>query len=92
MRRFLSCLLAVATMISLLLASASAQTGTFKILHNFTNGSDGAYPVTPLAFDKAGNLYGMTGDGGFGLRMSPLRMRHSVRDVPEKRALGPYAD
>jgi uncharacterized repeat protein (TIGR03803 family) len=52
--------------ISLLLMSASAQTGTYKVLHNFTGTSDGAYPVTPLALDKAGNLYSMTGGAGSG--------------------------
>src|SRR2546430_5837810 len=43
---------------------ASSQTGTYKILHNFTGGNDGSYPVTPFALDAAGNVYGMTGDGG----------------------------
>ena len=32
-------------------------------LHDFTL-DDGAYPVGPLALDKAGNLYGATRDGG----------------------------
>src|SRR5258708_11201809 len=64
-------LLCLSPMVVLLLAiCASAQTGTFKILHSFTSGSDGAYPATPLALDKAGNLYGMTGAGGTGIGCS----------------------
>jgi uncharacterized repeat protein (TIGR03803 family) len=50
--------------VSILVISASAQIGTFKILHTFTGGSDGRYPNTSLAFDRAGNLYGMTSQGG----------------------------
>ena len=35
------------------------------VLHTFTNGKDGAYPnLTSLIFDKQGNLYGMTPEGG----------------------------
>ena len=64
MRRLLSCLLLAPGMILLSVVSASAQTGSFKILHSFTGGNDGSYPVTPLALDAVGNIYGMTGDGG----------------------------
>ena len=38
---------------------------TEKILHNFTqDGVDGIIPETSLIFDAAGNLYGVTDDGG----------------------------
>jgi uncharacterized repeat protein (TIGR03803 family) len=36
---------------------------TEKVLYSFTGGSDGAYPVAVIA-DRAGNLYGMTVNGG----------------------------
>ena len=38
---------------------------TESILHTFSGGaSDGDGPITGLAFDKSGNLYGATGTGG----------------------------
>jgi uncharacterized repeat protein (TIGR03803 family) len=37
--------------------------GTLTVLHSF-GGADGAYPVSVLLFDKAGNLYGTTEEGG----------------------------
>ncbi len=42
------------------LASVTARAQTFQILHNFTGGSDGDYPIAGLAIDSAGNLYGTT--------------------------------
>jgi uncharacterized repeat protein (TIGR03803 family) len=44
----------------------SPQAGQWKktTLYEFTGGNDGKDPSGPLAFDKAGNLYGTTGDGG----------------------------
>ena len=44
-------------------------TGTYaateKVLHSFdNNGKDGYAPYAGLIFDKAGNLYGTTSDGG----------------------------
>jgi uncharacterized repeat protein (TIGR03803 family) len=33
------------------------------VLHNFTNGTDGAQPVGGLIFDKSGNLYGTASRG-----------------------------
>lgn len=66
MRRLFSLLL-LPMSISLVLTTASAQTGTYKVLHNFTSGNDGSSPVTSLALDSAGNIYGLTGDGGTSL-------------------------
>ena len=37
---------------------------TYTDLHDFTGGSDGAYPVGSLAIDSSGNLYGATEAGG----------------------------
>jgi uncharacterized repeat protein (TIGR03803 family) len=41
----------------------SAQT-TYKVLHSFTNGTDGAYPISGLIRDASGTLYGATSVGG----------------------------
>jgi len=51
--------------VGVLLAPASAQTET--VLHSFcakTQCLDGALPVAGLVFDKKGNLYGTTWEGG----------------------------
>jgi uncharacterized repeat protein (TIGR03803 family) len=39
---------------------------TEKTLYAFQNGSDGAYPVGGLIFDRSGNLYGTTSAAGSG--------------------------
>ena len=46
-------------------ASQSAQSQTYKVIHNFTNrGRDGATPYGGPILDRAGNLYGTTYLGG----------------------------
>jgi hypothetical protein len=46
-------------------APAAGKTGwTETILHRFTGGAGGSSPVGPVAFDRAGNLYGTTYLGG----------------------------
>ena len=37
---------------------------TEKVLHSFNNASEGTLPVGGLVFDKSGNLYGTTTEGG----------------------------
>ncbi|MBS0422823.1 MAG: hypothetical protein JSR66_34275 [Proteobacteria bacterium] len=39
-----------------------APDGSYTVLHAFTGGADGAYPNGTLVRDRAGNLYGTTGD------------------------------
>src|SRR3974390_1164117 len=57
--------LAIATVLALtVVLSQSAQTQTFKVLHTFTNGADGAVPYAALTMDQAGNFYGTTTQGG----------------------------
>jgi uncharacterized repeat protein (TIGR03803 family) len=49
-----------------ILAARPAQTQTFTVLHNFSNGGDGGSPYAGLTMDRAGNLYGTTCEGGQG--------------------------
>jgi len=42
----------------------SGDTWNETVLYNFTGGDDGFGPGAALVFDKAGNLYGTTPDGG----------------------------
>jgi uncharacterized repeat protein (TIGR03803 family) len=39
---------------------------TESVLYRFQGGADGFYPLSNVAFDKAGNLYGTTEQGGAG--------------------------
>jgi uncharacterized repeat protein (TIGR03803 family) len=41
-----------------------AADGTERVLHSFAGGSDGRYPESGLTIDGAGNLYGVTTEGG----------------------------
>jgi uncharacterized repeat protein (TIGR03803 family) len=41
-----------------------APDGTETVLYNFTGGADGQFPNSQLIFDKDGNLYGTTIEGG----------------------------
>jgi uncharacterized repeat protein (TIGR03803 family) len=40
------------------------SSGSEKVLHNFTSGSDGCYPLQGLVMDKGGNLYGTSSQCG----------------------------
>src|ERR1700730_1092337 len=49
----------------LTLASAASATWKEKVLYSFQGGADnGSVPAGGVVFDKHGNLYGVTSDGG----------------------------
>jgi uncharacterized repeat protein (TIGR03803 family) len=54
----------VASYIAYELSPTSGGVWKFKTLHTFVGGVDGASPQSALAFDRAGNLYGTTTNGG----------------------------
>ena len=54
-------LICVLTMV----AVHSAQAQTFTVIHAFTGAEDGSFPLAGLAIDRAGNLYGVAGSGGY---------------------------
>ena len=61
-------LLASVTALATFVGAAQAQTYNFRVLHRFSGSQDdGAKPLPHVEFDAAGNLYGTTASGGFGL-------------------------
>jgi uncharacterized repeat protein (TIGR03803 family) len=59
---FFFSLFTVAAIVMTFATGVRAQTET--ILHSFTGGSDGGFPVGSLVFDSKGNLYGAAQTGG----------------------------
>jgi hypothetical protein len=54
------------------LASAASAEWKEKVLYSFQGGSnDGSVPVGGIVFDKQGNLYGATSDGGMVYQLAP---------------------
>jgi uncharacterized repeat protein (TIGR03803 family) len=66
MNRRATLLVSSAVFVIVLSAAASqlAQAQTFQVLHAFTNGIDGATPMSGVTVDQAGNLYGTASLGG----------------------------
>ena len=44
--------------------SPSNGSWTYRSLHDFSNGSDGGYPISDVVLDSSGNLYGTASSGG----------------------------
>src|SRR5580658_278062 len=63
--RFSIGLTAAVAVLAMTVFLGNARAATEKQLHNFkTDGKDGNNPNAGLIFDRAGNLYGTTYDGG----------------------------
>lgn len=58
--------LAITVGLGLALLAIPAAVAQFKVIHNFTDGGDGAVPYGGLTMDASGNLYGTTSTGGSG--------------------------
>jgi len=57
---------AALTLASAMMPAAASAGWNFTVLHTFTGGSDGGYPVAGVTLDKFGNLYGTAASGGTG--------------------------
>lgn len=58
-------------------ATQTAQAQTYRVVHNFSDGVDGANPRAGLSIDRAGNLYGTASNGGLGGAGVTFRLTHS---------------
>jgi uncharacterized repeat protein (TIGR03803 family) len=58
--------LILAVLLAPMVVAQDTGSGTFRIIHNFTGGKDGATPFAGLIIDGSGNLYGTTNQGGRG--------------------------
>jgi len=67
MRRFIPGIVISTSIVFVILTftSPSAQAQTFQVIHDFTDGQDGAGPLVGLTIDKPGNLYGTAYSGGY---------------------------
>ncbi len=63
--RLVSLVLVLAVVAATAIAgNPTAQAQTLTVLHDFTGGSDGAYPFAGITFDQQGRIYGTTTLGG----------------------------
>lgn len=74
---------AVAVLTLLILSISSASAATQKVLYTFTGGLDGGGPYSGVIFDSAGNLYGVTQDGGTYGRGTVFQLTRSGSDWTE---------
>ena len=58
------CAVLIAVLVLLLLPLTTGQAQSFKVLHSFTGGNDGANPLDGLTIGPNGNLYGTASAGG----------------------------
>lgn len=56
--------LLLVSILSLVIVSGARAQNALRMLHEFERGAAGYFPASNLVFDKAGNLYGTTVQGG----------------------------
>ena len=89
--RFAFRLLSLCMLILALGVAASAEWKE-KVLYSFQGGADGAYPAGGVVFDKQGNLYGATQQGG-GTNCSPMAACGTVYQlVPPAKKGDPWTE
>jgi uncharacterized repeat protein (TIGR03803 family) len=81
----------LALLVCILALPASAEWKE-KVLYSFQGGTDGAYPAGGVVFDKQGNLYGATQQGG-GANCSPMAACGTVYQlVPPAKKGDPWTE
>jgi hypothetical protein len=76
----------------LALAPFSSAEWNEKVLYSFQGGTDGAFPAGGVVFDKQGNLYGATQQGG-GTNCSPMAACGTVYQlVPPAKQGAPWTE
>jgi hypothetical protein len=84
--------LAIAAVFLLTFASPLSAEWKEKVLYSFQGGTDGAYPAGGVVFDKQGNLYGATQQGG-GTNCSPMAACGTVYQlVPPAKKGDPWTE
>jgi len=79
-------------LVTLALASAASASSKEKALYSFQGGTDGAVPAGGIVFDKQGNLYGATQQGG-GSNCSPMAACGTVYQlVPPAKQGDPWTE
>jgi hypothetical protein len=75
--------------LGIVLATVSTASAEWKekVLYSFQGGTDGAYPAGGVVFDKQGNLYGATQQGG-GTNCSPMAACGTIYQLAPPKKLG----
>ena len=61
-------LVLIVVVLFIVFTAQPAHAQTFKVLHTFTGGADGASPFGTFTMDQAGNIYGAPWGSGRGQR------------------------
>jgi uncharacterized repeat protein (TIGR03803 family) len=76
-RRFTLVFALTLALLAVVLPSLPAVAQTFSVIHNFTGGSDGAFPYAALAVGPTGILYGTAAAGGLSGNGTGFQMKQS---------------